>query len=1586
MSLAKLSAGEGYEYYTRVIATHDANERGTIGIDAYYSEKGESPGVWLGAGLAALGIDEGEQVTEAQMRALLGEGLHPNADQIIDAEMTRQLELGAKFKDAYRHAYKQAQLGRPYSQFSARQGSYRQECAKAIAEWNRVAGLPRQTAVEAATRQRIRTEVAQRMFLDDVGREPLNARELSGWIARASRPSKTAVAGFDLTFSPVKSVSALWALAPREDAERIEAAHHAAICDVIAFIENEVLYTRVGRHSVRQVEVAGLIATAFDHRDSRAGDPDLHTHLVVSNNVLREDGRWGAIDGRMIYRYTVACSEMYNTRLEAHLETELGLVFADRGEVAGKRPIREVVGVDERLVHEWSKRGNAIRRTTDRLAAQFQEDHGREPTALELVDLSQQATLSTRASKHAARSHAEQRATWRADAVAVLGSQTAVEAMVNTALSQQIPDRAAVTDDWITATAAHAVEVVSQTRATWQHHHIRAEIERRLRGRVAPAEWARVVTAATETALAEPISLPRALHDAAPKVGELSRSDGTSVYTTARSTHYTSPQILAAEARLVEAGLRHDGHRISRTAVDTALVEYAANNNGLTLNAGQAAMVRTFATSGARLQVGLAPAGTGKTTSMRVLADAWKSAGGTVIGLAPTASAAVTLAEETDVECSTVDLLVSLARRLEAGELDEAPVWLDMVGPRTLVILDEAAKASTLTLDRAVAWLLERGASVRAIGDERQLSSVAAGGVIRDIVAHAGSANLTTVMRFRDAGERAASLAVRDGDPAGLAYYTDHDRIRIGALDAVVEQAYLAWAADIEQGRDAALLAPTRELVTDLNARARLDRLTHTGAPVETEVRLADGLSASTGDIICTRLNNRRLRISRTDYVRNGARWSVQQVHEDGRITAAHLGSGRRVTLPADYVAEHTQLGYATTIDSAQGLTSDTCHTVLTGRESRPQLYVGLTRGRESNRLWLSTSDGTEPNLYEYESVRPPTALDLLTRVLAREGVQVSAATADAQARDPRRRLAAAVDSYLDALGVAAETCYGADQLTALDTAAETLLPGLTAAAAYPVLRQHLVTLALDGQDPVQVLHAAISARELDTAADPAAVLDWRIDPTGQHSLLNPGTNTPPTPLTARPPLGWLPRVPDQLREAPEFGPHLTARVTQIRELADQVRGLARTWLEAEPDRVPLWAQPLLDHPHTMAAVAIWRAGHDIPDTDRRYTGPTVLPHLERDIQHDLDEDIARKIGSADTDVRRWAALADQLDVHGLTADPVWPLLAADLSRAEDHGNPLADAALAAAAERPLPEDQPAAALRWRLAEQLEQIPPAEPDPDRGLAWLIEHDWLRRMNDADLARETSRLRTRIRNVEGSGVGTRIAALIDGNQLDRVTAAHQRLDHDAAHIRRAQDELARIDAEIRAAAEHLRALTEEHRQLQTSKAPRWSRRQHDTALEEKRRALQAAREAHDQHLLHRDRVLAEARQAGLAPQRWTQILAAADDTETRDAELAAAQRADHARDAHHTRDVHEVEQLQGQLRAAVTEHRRRNQLDELDRAHENDLRQALTTNDAIHATGILDSAPTQSEPAPAQKRHQPPPAPNYDRDHGNDMGL
>ena len=161
------------------------------------------------------------------------------------------------------------------------------------------------------------------MFAESYARPPADDRELSGFIARNSRAATTAVAGYDLTFTPVKSVSALWAIAPAPIARAIEECHHHAVAETLEFLEEHAAFSRIGAHGVAQVNTTGLIAAAFDHRDSRAGDPNLHTHLVISNKVqaIGADGvpRWLALDGTPLHHATVAASELYNTRIEALL-------------------------------------------------------------------------------------------------------------------------------------------------------------------------------------------------------------------------------------------------------------------------------------------------------------------------------------------------------------------------------------------------------------------------------------------------------------------------------------------------------------------------------------------------------------------------------------------------------------------------------------------------------------------------------------------------------------------------------------------------------------------------------------------------------------------------------------------------------------------------------------------------------------------------------------------------------------------------------------------------------------------------------------------------------------------------------------------------------------------------------------------------------------------------------------------------------------------------------------------------------------------------------------------------------------------
>jgi AAA domain len=159
--------------------------------------------------------------------------------------------------------------------------------------------------------------------------------------------------------------------------------------------------------------------------------------------------------------------------------------------------------------------------------------------------------------------------------------------------------------------------------------------------------------------------------------------------------------------------------------LDLALLEMAAN--GTVLDAGQAALVRDMCRSGARLQLAIAPAGAGKTTAMRALTLAWTEAGGQVLGLAPSAAAAALLAEQTGIR---TDTLAKLAWSLDHGEL---PGWAAAVGQSTLVIIDEAGMADTLSLDTAVQFAIGRGASVRLVRDDQQLAAIGAGGVLRDI-------------------------------------------------------------------------------------------------------------------------------------------------------------------------------------------------------------------------------------------------------------------------------------------------------------------------------------------------------------------------------------------------------------------------------------------------------------------------------------------------------------------------------------------------------------------------------------------------------------------------------------------------------------------------------------------------------------------------------------------------------------------------------------------------------------------------------------------------------------------------------------
>jgi conjugative relaxase-like TrwC/TraI family protein len=1192
MSLHKLTAGSGYDYLTRQVAALDATEKGHTGLASYYTECGETPGVWIGSGMDGIdGLTVGDPVTAEQMRALFGCGLHPLAElrqrQLEGPDLTTR-----DFQEASR-------LGVPFRVVDGDVSAFRLEVARRFAAIQTAAGLPVGAPLPAADRARVRTEVARESFLTEHGREPMDARELAGQIAKHSRPRTQTVAGYDLTFSPVKSVSTLWAVAEPAVAAVIEQAHQAAVNDALAFIEKHALFTRTGPQGIRQVNVRGLVATAFTHRDSRAGDPDLHTHVAVANKVQTLDGRWLSIDGRVLFKANVAASETYNTALEQHLHEALGVRFAERpGTDPTKRPIREIIGVDPRLNQRWSTRRTHINTRRSELAIQFQQDHGRPPTPVEALHLAQQATLETRDAKHEPRSLTEQRTTWLNEAAAVLGGRGAVASMVRTTLTPAAETATIADAHWVAQTADHILAVMENSRSTWQSWHVRAEVQRQVRTADVPVERASVLVdlLVDEVLDRRSVALVPPPRDKIEEPDALGRVDGSSVYTVAGADMYTSQRILDAERRLVIAAGRGDGSVVDESAVDLALLEMAANETAL--DTGQASLVRQMCTSGARLQLAIAPAGAGKTTAMRALTLAWTQDGGQVLGFAPSAAAAAVLGEQTGIRADT---LAKLTWSLRHGEL---PDWAAAVGPSTLVIIDEAGMADTLSLEAAVQFTINRGACVRLVGDDQQLAAIGAGGVLRDIKQTHGALNLTELHRFTNPAEAAASLALRDGDPKSLDFYLDHGRVHVGDLATTTQAAFAAWVSDRAAGLDTIMIAPTRDLVADLNRRARTRRLG--SAKVGREVRLADGNDASVGDVIITRTNDRRLRMSAADWVKNGDRWTVTHVSREGALTVRHNRSHRTVKLPADYVRESTGLGYATTIHGAQGVSADTTHGLLTGQESRQQLYTMLTRGRHANHLYLQVvSDGDPHTVIRPETVAPPTPTETLQQILARDDAPISATTLLRELHDPAVRLHEAVQRYTDGLHVAAEQLVGPQTVAALDRA-DQLVPGLTNEPAWPTLRAHLLSLAAEtGEHPLLHLQIAASGRDLRTAGDMAAALNWRLP---ELAAAGPG------------PLPWLPGIPEKLNEHPAWGDYLAKRSRLVADLAQQIRDHP-----CQDDAQPVWA-PAGSHPSTalVGEVAIWPAANGIDQRDPRPTGVVQLETAPTLWQQRLDRAVAR--------------------------------------------------------------------------------------------------------------------------------------------------------------------------------------------------------------------------------------------------------------------------------------------------------------------------------------------------------------------------
>ncbi|NYG20006.1 hypothetical protein BJY17_000753 [Agromyces hippuratus] len=637
--------------------------------------------------------------------------------------------------------------------------------------------------------------------------------------------------------------------------------------------------------------------------------------------------------------------------------------------------------------------------------------------------------------------------------------------------------------DEIAALGASVMAAVSERRATWRHWNLVAESARQTMGyRFAEASDREAIVGLVTDA-AEQASLQLTPPELASSPAAFRREDGSSVFRPKHSTVFTATELLDAESRLLDRAADQTGPRLA----PTALREIARKRlpGGGVIAVAQLEALERVAGSGRVVEVLVGPAGAGKTTAMNALRQAWEQVhGGTsVIGLAPSAAAAHVLAE--DLGIATENL---------------AKWWHDhhdhgaMFRRGQLVIVDEASLAGTLLLDHVATLAAQSGAKVLLVGDPGQLQSVDAGGAFALLVNdRQDAAELVDVHRFVNEWEKAASLGLRRGDPESVDRYLAHGRVREGDTDAMADAAYLAWRADARAGRATVLISDSNDAVAALNQRARTELILDGRIDALREIDLHDGTRAAVGDLIITRRNDRRLRTGRR-WVRNGDRWTVVAVHRSGALEVRRPEGrwGSTVVLPAGYVWQHVELGYAVTSYRAQGITTDTAHVVAAPGMTRENFYVAMTRGREANTAYVAIDRpdvahaGPRPG-----DDREPTARSVLFGVLQHVGAELSAhetVTAEQDAWGSIAQLAAEHET------IAAAAQH--DRWVAV-VRASGLTPEQANAAiesdAFGPLTAELRRAEAHHFDVERLLASAVRLRGFEDAADVAAVLRARV-------------------------------------------------------------------------------------------------------------------------------------------------------------------------------------------------------------------------------------------------------------------------------------------------------------------------------------------------------------------------------------------------------------------------------------------------------------------------------------------------------------
>ena len=1188
--VATLSKGYDLEYIWKQVDRGATKDAASYYIQASESG-GEPPGRWWGPGAKALGFEPGQRIERKPYDLVFGERKAPDGTQL-----GRPPNGGRKAADLY------AQL---------------------------LAPEPHATAER---KRELRTEAVQKarqspLFFDLT---ISLSKSISIFHASLGENARLARQAGD------KEGDQYWTALVTEVDDMIWQAVHAGL----GYFQREAGYTRTGSHNTRvhgretgQWHEADLAVAHWLQHTSRDGDMQLHVHSQIAH-VARTvtDGKWRAPDSLGYNEHIGAVAAIVSQHLEDALTRRFGLQWVARDDGHGF----EIKGISGQMMRLFSSRRASITADLRARAAQFEQRYGRKPSQRELAHLAQAANFKTRAAKEGALNLPELHKGWADKLARTLGvSLASVAPSVwhdggSAAARPRGPgDPGPVPGQLeISHAAEKAVALAQQEKSAWT----RADLIKYL-GRVLPRSGRDPAAAAARLedladralrsefepvaclAAPEPAGVPRSLL----------RADGRSIYQRHGGVRYATHAQLSMEERMLAVARADGAPRLTRAdaaralGADLAQLEAALAGDAhdtpdtrrtrTGLRVDQAAAALSALTDGRRVAVINAPAGSGKTWLLAATGKAWAAARlGRVIGITPSQSARNTLAAAGVLESYNYAQFLG---HLPGQRGARGPVKLR---PGDLVLIDEASMVCTPDLADVISQAAASGAKVILAGDTQQLQAVENGGGMSLLAGALGYARLTEPLRFRAAWEQAASLRLRAGDTAVLAEYDQHGRIRGGEPEQMIDAAVADYLALTLDGTDTLLMAADHALRRELSRRVREDLIRLGVVQPGPAVRIADGATASAGDlIICTRNDHSVQAGEPGRTLANGDLLRIDAVTKAGLIVRRALDADprtgqRRWTgqpfLYADYGS--AELGYAVTDHVAQGRTVTAGLAVICGTEDRQHALVALTRGTDINLAYVFTvspkradpAPGPRPaaELARYDQIQterpgspapatppapPGDALAVLSAVLERDG-QLHSATQD------RHRALTDADhlAILNAIWTA-ETAPAREQRYR-DLLLASLPPGYRREPGHQGrwLRRTMRAAELAGLDAGQLLAAAIAERDLAGARDPAAVIDARL----RHRT---GSLAP---LPAGPWSAQVPAIADPGRRAyaAEIAALMDARKDRIGEHA--------------ADNVPPWAinalgpvpgHPLdrLDWQRRASSLGAWRelSGHDHP-------------------------------------------------------------------------------------------------------------------------------------------------------------------------------------------------------------------------------------------------------------------------------------------------------------------------------------------------------------------------------------------------------